>query len=172
MLKTALDLFDERSCSVCVTPWDPAEFRTLVAAQRKLLADAARERQSAEAKSAPHSAALEALNDAFALLGSYAANLPVPVDAAAFASLNREIERRVDVLRRLLPIELSIAALSGEIVEIAPAAAFLERLEAGIGYASAVDRRLPFWRHGDYAAQASLWGAQFQGSRSSMRRAG
>jgi hypothetical protein len=132
MLKTALDLFDEQTCPVCETPWNPDRFRAIVQAQRQGLVEAARLRAEAEKSLLPLIAALEALPRALAPLLAHARNLPAPIDATALKTLSEEIARRAKAIRAFLPLDTTLAALETDLTELQAAMALYPVIEEAI----------------------------------------
>lgn len=159
LLESALALFDEEHCPVCQTEWKPDEFRAVVTAQREALKQAAEARASAERLLEPLIKGLEGLAEMLDQLAIYARQLPVPLDTAALAILDRELKRRISAARRLLPLDHAIAAIETEIAEIAPAAEMLKTLtesvntlpestdrDAARDYLTVGQERLEAWR--------------------------
>lgn len=117
MLKTALDLFDDRACPVCETEWDPQKFREIVEGQRQRLVAAAAERKAAEALLAP---VIDALRGAYQAIGpvlSYGPKFPAPIEVTPLHTLRNEVSNRLGVLRAFLPLDAAIVALEAAMPE-------------------------------------------------------
>jgi rubredoxin len=132
MLETALDLFDERQCPVCETPWKPEEFRAVVNAQRQLLEDAATERKAAEEALGPAIATLEEIAELLRPVVAYARNLPSPIDNTGTIALGKELVRRAKAARAFLPLDETIDALQLALAEMPDAERALAELAAAV----------------------------------------
>lgn len=132
MLKAALEFFDEQQCPVCQTPWKPDEFRAVVTAQRKLLEEAAREREEAEKVLSPLIDNLETLPELLSPLASYARNLPSPIDPEALNAMSQEVSRRARIARTFLPLDDTINVLERDITETKAAENLLVQLAAAV----------------------------------------
>lgn len=132
MLATALALFDEEHCPVCETEWEPAEFRTVVEAQREQLKVAAAERKRIEELIEPVVVALEGLRPMLRQLAVYARDLPTPLAFEPFAVVANEADRRAEVLRNFLPLDDAIAALDTDWKDVQPALEHIATLSASV----------------------------------------
>ncbi len=132
MLKAALEHFDEQSCPVCETPWQPEDFRAVVAAQRAALSEAAQQRAEAEQSLASLLTVLEALPVHLAPLIEHCRNLTEPIDPQALIGAVEAVNLRAQAVHSFLPLDATMAALENEITELAPANALLEGLGAAV----------------------------------------
>jgi len=132
MLATALALFDEEHCPVCETEWEPAEFRSVVEAQRQQLKAAAAERTRVEQLIEPVIDALEGLRPMLRQLAVYARDLPTPLAFEPFAVVAKEADRRAEVLRNFLPLDEAIAALDTDWKDVEPALEHIAKLSASV----------------------------------------
>lgn len=132
LLASALTLFDEEHCPVCQTEWNPDEFRAVVTSQRNALKEAADARVDVEKKLEPLIEELEALLPQIEQLANYAKQLPTPLDTAQLATLYKELKRRAAVVRKFLPLDDAIEALSSGIAEIAPSIEFIASLSTSV----------------------------------------
>jgi hypothetical protein len=111
LLRSALDLFDDKVCPVCDTPFLPEEFREHVAAKLEQLDAVAAKRAALEAQIGPLLDVLHAAGTALATVITHGRNLTPPVDVKALADFETVRAERYRQLQTILPLDDTRAVL-------------------------------------------------------------
>ena len=104
LLKSALNLFDDRACPVCDTPWEPAEFRRVIGEKLEHFHALTKRREEMERQLTPVTDELSALASALALVSKYGPQLTPPVDVKAAQDHGGLLTRTVTTIKNFLPL--------------------------------------------------------------------
>ena len=132
LLRAALASFDSQACPVCDTPWKPEEFRKHLAQKLEHFSAVAKQRKAAEEKLRPAVAMLDGLQAALGSVASIGGLLSPPIDCAELSNYGANIANAHDQLRRFLPLNATVAALSAVTAIPAAAAKVLNQVEAAL----------------------------------------
>lgn len=111
LLRSALDLYDDSTCPVCDTPFEPIVFREHVATKLEHLDAVTKKRTALETQISPVMDALHAAGTAFATAITHAAQLTPPVDATPLKDFKSVLLGRYQQLQKLLPLDDTRAVL-------------------------------------------------------------
>jgi recombinational DNA repair ATPase RecF len=112
LLRSALDLYDDKVCPVCDTSFEPDTFRAHLAAKLVHLETVTKKRTALEAQIAPLLDTLHTAGSALATVIAYAPQLAPPVDAAALNDFKAILLGRYQQLQKLLPLDDTRTVLS------------------------------------------------------------
>lgn len=127
MLRTALALYED-SCPVCGTDFDIDEFQKTVTARLDALASATQRRQALEAQLDPIADAAARLASALKRAGIWSTIASPPVDVSGLLRVATAQETAAQALRKLLPIDAALEALT-VVTVIATVSDALDRLD-------------------------------------------
>jgi hypothetical protein len=112
LLTSALDLFDEAHCPVCDTEWDPAQFRQIVAEKREQIKGSIARRKILEGELAPIVERMETVASTLITATQYGGKLSPIVNIDSIKEFAKTVTLDVGILKQLLPIEATRAALA------------------------------------------------------------
>lgn len=110
-LRTALEAFDENTCPVCDTVWDPIAFKEHIGNKLALYSAATAQRRQIEQDSQPAIEAMQTLSELYPKLVKYASLLKPPIESSSITAYAKQLADSAASVRKLLPISASITAL-------------------------------------------------------------
>lgn len=110
-LRKALEEFDEETCPVCDTAWDPAAFRTLLERKLELYAAATTQRRQLEQDLLPTIQAMQALGTQYEAIAKYGPLLKPAVEVKDVTAHAARLMGYAKSLRGLLPLADSVIAI-------------------------------------------------------------
>ena len=111
LLESALKLFDEQSCPVCDTVWEPDQFREIVTTKLKHLGEVAARRKAVEDGLAPVADGIEKLAASLSLISRYGPLLNPKADTKSISDFAARLVQHVGQIRKLLPLDLTETSL-------------------------------------------------------------
>lgn len=118
LLKSAIELFDEKECPVCATPWDSGEFKAVVSEKLKAFDDAAIQRAASEKLLLPLQELATSLVESLTVCARHAKQLVPPVPTAALDAYLLAVRQSSKQFENFLPLSQTVAAL--EVFSIVP----------------------------------------------------
>lgn len=110
-LRKALEEFDEETCPVCDTTWDPAAFRTLLERKLELYAAATTQRRQLEQDLLPTIQAMQALGTQYEAIAKWGPLLKPAVEVKDVTAHAARLMGYAKSLRSLLPLSDSVIAI-------------------------------------------------------------
>lgn len=110
-LRAALEEFDENTCPVCDTVWDPVAFKEHLGNKLAFYSAATVRRRQIEQDSLPAIEAMQALGVLYQTLARYASLLKPAIESSGIAAHATQLTDCATSVRNLLPISDSITAL-------------------------------------------------------------
>ncbi len=104
LLKSALALFDDHTCPVCDTPWEPAEFRKIVTAKLQHFDQISRKRAAVGQVVLPILEQLEQISSGLLLVAAYGPLLNPVVGVEAITDFATTNMATVAQLKNLIPL--------------------------------------------------------------------
>lgn len=132
LLRAALAAFDSQVCSVCDTPWKAEEFRRHLAHKLDHFSAVAKQRKAAEEKLRPVIASFEALQAALESVVRVGGLLIPQIDCNELSKYATRLAQARDQVRRFLPLNTTVDALSAVTAIPAAAVAVLNQVEAAV----------------------------------------
>ncbi|HEU5047054.1 MAG TPA: ATP-binding protein [Rickettsiales bacterium] len=116
LFRTALNLFDESSCPVCDTEWEPKEFRNLLNGKLAHLASIKKKRGELEKALEPITAKIDGLRSAMVAVSKYGPLFTEPVDVQPLKSYEVMLLENTRQLRAFLPLQKTLDALQSDLI--------------------------------------------------------
>ena len=104
LLRSALELFDDNTCPVCGTKWDPEKFRAVVAAKLQHFDEVAARRATVEAQLTPIADRLDQLASTLTLVAKYGPLLSPPVEVKSLLDYATTLTAGAGQIGKLLPL--------------------------------------------------------------------
>ena len=111
LLQSAINLYDEKVCPVCDTPFEPEHFRQHLAEKLKHLEEITLKRTALEAQISSLMDVIHAAGTALATVIGYGAQLNPPVEVASLQDFKVTLAGRYGQLQKLFPLEDTRAVL-------------------------------------------------------------
>jgi hypothetical protein len=111
LLRSALDLYDDKVCPVCDTPFEPAAFRERMAAKLTHMEAVTAKRTVLESQIGPLMDLLHAAGSALAIVIAHGAQLTPPVDVTALKEFKAILVDRYRQLQKLFPLDATYVVL-------------------------------------------------------------
>lgn len=147
LLRSALELFDDHTCPVCGTDWEPEKFKAIVEAKLKHFDEVAARRAGVEKKLTPITERLVQFASTLTLVAKYGPLLSPPVDVAALQDHAATLTAGAGQTRKLLPLEDTTAALDSVTAipaDVLPAVGALDKAVAALPEPSKQDAARDF----------------------------
>lgn len=112
LLKNALEVFDDKACPVCDTPWNPDDFRQHLAYKLEHYSTITQQRKELEGKIDPIAVLIGSIQASLPTIRRYGMQLTTPIEIKPLTDYLAELKSISSALNDFLPLNLSIQVLS------------------------------------------------------------